>query len=139
MFTALLVIDILVSVALIGLILIQHGKGADVGAAFGSGASQTVFGSGGSASFLTRATAVLALIFFVTSLSLAYLTGQRPKAQSVLDSAAPATLPQMPVSGLPTTPISPDVPVSPSQDNTVVPKNIPAQAPSTNPIDVPAP
>ncbi|MEO5702530.1 MAG: preprotein translocase subunit SecG [Gammaproteobacteria bacterium] len=142
MFTALLIIDILVSIALIGLILMQHGKGADVGAAFGSGASQTVFGSGGSGSFLTRATAVLALMFFIISLSLAYLTGQRPKTQSVMDGAAPAqTLPQAPVTGLPTTPLAPDVP-APPLNSSVVPKDSSTQIPvepSGTPIDVPAP
>jgi preprotein translocase subunit SecG len=143
MFTVLMVIDVLVSIALIGLILIQHGKGADVGAAFGSGASQTVFGSGGSASFLTRATAILALIFFIVSLSLAYLTGQRPKAQSVMDGTVPTqTLPQTPSTGLPK-PASPtDVPVMPSSDITVSPKDtstpVPAESPG-NPIDVPVP
>ncbi len=144
MFTVLLVIDILVSIALIGLILIQHGKGADVGAAFGSGASQTVFGSGGSGSFLTRATSILALIFFVTSLSLAYLTGQRPKTESVMDRAAPAQpLPQIPLSGLPTPALPQDVPTVPAPNITVSPNETlppvpPAKAPS-NPVDVPAP
>ncbi len=93
MLTALLVIDVLACAGLIGLILLQHGKGADVGAAFGSGASQTVFGSQGSASFLTRATAVLAVAFFATSLGLAYLSGQHAKTKSVVERLAPATAP----------------------------------------------
>ncbi len=140
MITALLIIDVLVSISLIGLILIQHGKGADVGAAFGSGASQTVFGSGGSSSFLTRATAVLAVIFFVTSLSLAYFSGQRTQVQSVVDKAA---LPQAPDSGLPK---PADMPSAPPQNITITPKNAqentqvqaPAESPA-KPSDVPVP
>jgi len=69
--TLVLVVHVLVSLLLIGLILLQQGKGADAGAAFGSGASQTVFGSQGTGSFLSRTTAFLALVFFITSISLA--------------------------------------------------------------------
>lgn len=85
--------DVLVAISLVGLILIQQGKGADVGAAFGSGASQTVFGSQGSASFLTRTTAVLAALFFGISLALAYLSGQHAEKKSVTDIIAPMTAP----------------------------------------------
>lgn len=87
MFTVLVVVQVLVSVSLIGLILIQHGKGADAGAAFGSGASGTVFGSRGSANFLSRATGVLATLFFLTSLSLAYVVHGQKKTTSVVDTA----------------------------------------------------
>lgn len=69
--SAVLVLHVLVAVAMIALILLQQGKGAEMGASFGAGASQTVFGAAGSAGFLTKATAVLAAIFFVTSLGLA--------------------------------------------------------------------
>jgi len=86
-FDILVVFHVFISLALIGLILIQHGKGADAGAAFGSGASATVFGSQGSGSFLTRTTAVLATLFFVTSLTLAYFTIQRIEPKSVLESS----------------------------------------------------
>ncbi len=89
MYTVVFFLFILVCVALIGLVLIQHGKGAEVGAAFGSGASQTMFGSRGSASFLTRATAVLATLFFVLSLLLAYLSTQTIDRASVTETAAP--------------------------------------------------
>lgn len=82
-------IHVLLTIGLIGLILLQRGKGADIGAAFGSGASSTVFGSQGSASFLTRTTAVLATLFFVMSLTLAYLSGQRVEQQSVTEFGAP--------------------------------------------------
>lgn len=74
--TLLFVLQVLVAVALIGLILIQHGKGADAGAAFGSGSSSTVFGSQGSASFLTKFTAMLAIVFLGNSLLLGYLASQ---------------------------------------------------------------
>ena len=74
--TLLFVLQVLVAVALIGFILIQHGKGADAGAAFGSGSSSTVFGSQGSSGFLTKVTTVLAIIFLSNSLFLAYLATQ---------------------------------------------------------------
>jgi preprotein translocase subunit SecG len=80
------IVHILVAVGLIGLILIQHGKGADAGAAFGSGASATVFGSQGSASFLTRTTAVLATAFFISCLVLAYFSSQVKQVDSVMET-----------------------------------------------------
>lgn len=86
LYSILVSIDVLLAIGIIGLILIQHGKGADVGAAFGSGASGTVFGSQGSASFLTRLTAILATLFFINSLALAYLASNRPVAESVIDT-----------------------------------------------------
>jgi preprotein translocase subunit SecG len=92
MYTLIVVTHVLVSVALIGLILIQHGKGADAGAAFGSGASGTVFGSRGSANFLSRATAWLAAAFFGLSLMLAYIVHGRVSGHSVVD-AIPTTAP----------------------------------------------
>ena len=83
----------MVAIALVALVLLQHGKGADAGAAFGSGASQTVFGSQGSGSFLTRATAILATVFFVTSLILAYLSvGQATSSNSVTQGSADARI-----------------------------------------------
>ncbi len=83
--TAITVIHVILTGALIGLVLIQRGKGADVGAAFGSGASNTMFGSQGSASFLTRTTAAVATLFFVTSLTLAYMSAQRDDRRSVTE------------------------------------------------------
>lgn len=106
MLTALLVIDVLACAGLISLILLQHGKGADVGAAFGSGASQTVFGSQGSASFLTRTTAVLALVFFAASLGLAYLSGQHAKTTGAVERLAPVSTP----AGIPTPATQTDLP-----------------------------
>ncbi|WP_029652315.1 preprotein translocase subunit SecG [Marinobacter daepoensis] len=75
--TLVVVVHVVIAVALVGLVLIQQGKGADAGAAFGGGASQTVFGSQGSGSFLTRMTTFMAVIFFVTSFSLAIFAKQR--------------------------------------------------------------
>jgi len=100
MHTVILVIHILIAASLIGLVLLQRGKGAEVGAAFGSGASSTVFGARGSASFLTRATAVLAALFFITSLSLAFTASQKKEVKSVTELAAPppASQPVVPVS-----------------------------------------
>ncbi len=102
MYTIVFFIFLVVCVALVVLVLLQHGKGAEVGAAFGSGASQTMFGSRGSASFLTRATAILATLFFVLSLLLAYLSAQNIEQASVVetggapaleDGAAPSDVP----------------------------------------------
>jgi preprotein translocase subunit SecG len=89
LFTITLTVHIIVGLGIIGLVLLQHGKGADMGAAFGSGASGSLFGATGSANFLSRSTAVLATIFFLTSLSLTYLVSQRPAAApsgSVVDT-----------------------------------------------------
>jgi len=103
-----LVVHIVISLLLVGLILIQHGKGADAGAAFGGGggggASSSLFGSQGSASFLSRSSAILATVFFITSLTLAYLAGNADRVQSVTDSVvveqpaeeSPADLPDFP-------------------------------------------
>lgn len=79
------IFHVLICVSLIGFVLIQHGKGADAGAAFGSGASSTVFGSQGSGSFLTRTTAILATLFFITSLTLGYFIGKPTEIKSVVE------------------------------------------------------
>mgnify|MGYP002621188770 CR=1 FL=1 len=81
----LLVFHVLIAVAMVALILLQQGKGADAGAAFGGGASGTVFGSQGSGTFLSRATGILAALFFVSSLGLAYLANEGAQATSVVD------------------------------------------------------
>ncbi|QDF96608.1 preprotein translocase subunit SecG [Azoarcus sp. DD4] len=88
LFSVVLVVHVVVGLGVIGLVLVQHGKGADMGAAFGSGASGSLFGSSGSANFLSRTTAVLATVFFVTSLSLSYLASNKPAApSSVMEGA----------------------------------------------------
>jgi len=79
MYEILLVLYLLISLGLIGLVLIQHGKGAGMGASFGAGASNTVFGAAGSGNFLTRTTAILATVFFVISLVLGAMTNQKLK------------------------------------------------------------
>lgn len=87
--TVILTVQMLSALAMIGLILVQHGKGADMGAAFGSGGSGSLFGATGSANFLSRTTAVLATVFFVCTLALAYFGNVRPASSgSVLEGAA---------------------------------------------------
>jgi preprotein translocase subunit SecG len=89
--TILTVVHLFLALGLVGLVLIQHGKGADAGAAFGSGASATVFGARGSGNFLSRTTAVLATVFFLTSMALAYFASQVGEPEGLMDEAeAPA-------------------------------------------------
>lgn len=94
-----LVVQLLAALAMIGLVLVQHGKGADMGASFGSGASGSLFGATGSANFLSRSTAICAAIFFVCTLALAYMSNSgamrgAASGGSVLDRAAvPASAP----------------------------------------------
>ncbi|MDB5872890.1 MAG: putative preprotein translocase, subunit SecG [Ramlibacter sp.] len=94
--TVVLAVQMLTALGMIGIILIKHGKGADMGAAFGSGSSGILFGASGSANFLSRTTAVLAAVFFACTLMLAYFGNLRPvESGSVLDQAvtAPAAAP----------------------------------------------
>jgi len=120
----LLTIHILVAVALVALVLLQHGKGADMGAAFGAGASGTVFGSRGSASFLTRLTAALAAIFFGISLTLAYLGTQVVDRSSVVERMQPEQTGEFQPAPEPVVPVVPEVPQAPPGE--------------TQPADVPA-
>ena len=100
----LLSVHILIGLGVIGLVLIQHGKGADMGAAFGSGASGSLFGASGSANFMSRTTGVLAAMFFMTSLALSYIASSKPRASgSVMDSAV--TQPAAPVPAAPEAPM----------------------------------
>ena len=100
-----LTVHVIAGLSVIGLVLLQHGKGADMGAAFGSGASGSLFGATGSANFLSRATAVLAAVFFLTSLGLSYIATSRPRVSgSVMDSAPVPTTPAVPAQ----TPAVPD-------------------------------
>ena len=94
---------VLVALVIIGLVLLQHGKGADMGSGFGGGSSGSLFGATGSANFLSRATAVLATVFFLTSLGLAYLATNKPKSSGgVLDAAKQETsAPAVPAAGKP--------------------------------------
>ena len=116
MMMVLLVVHVVICLALVGLVLIQQGQGADAGAAFGSGSSQTVFGSRGAGSFLTRLTGWLATALFLTSLVLAYLGAHASGPASVTDKLAPAPVSQ------PAVPAAP----APAGEGTA-----PAQAPAT--------
>lgn len=112
LYNVLLIIQIIVALSIIGLVLIQHGKGADAGAAFGGGASGTVFGSKGSGSFLTRMTGILAAVFFANSLMLAWLVAHPdsnggksiiPTAITTTDApATPSLSAEVPAADVPT-------------------------------------
>ena len=108
--TILVIVHLVVAVSLVSIVLLQQGKGADMGAAFGSGASQTVFGASGSGSFLTRTTAILGTVFFLSSLSLAYFSGKANTSESVIDTTG----------GL-----APAAVVAPAGDAPVVPEELP--------------
>jgi len=129
--TILTIVQVFLSIALIALVLIQHGRGADAGAAFGSGASATVFGSRGSSSFLSRATGILAALFFLTSMALAYYAAQGGKPAGLMDAAdgmkvkVPAVETSIPVP-----------PVVPSQGSGEVPM-VPGVASQSSDSDVP--
>jgi preprotein translocase subunit SecG len=115
--TVTIVFHVLIAAAIVALVLLQRGKGADAGAGFGAGASGTVFGARGSASFLSRMTATLAALFFATSLTLAYLGGKKPEApKSVIDRVG--------------------VPVAPIQELPPAPTTEPA--PTDQPVEAPA-
>ncbi|MGZ8257477.1 MAG: preprotein translocase subunit SecG [Gallionella sp.] len=96
------VVHVITAIVLIGLVLVQHGKGADMGAAFGTGSAGGLFGSSGSANFLSRSTAVAAAVFFMTSLSLTYLYSHPASGQGVMEKlTAPA------VQAVPVVPVAP--------------------------------
>lgn len=109
MYTLVVVLHVIVSIALILIILLQTGKGSDIGAVFGGGSSQTLFGSSGPTSFLGKLTAGAAVVFMLTSLFLAYFAGGRP-ASSIMKGAASA--PSMPGPLKPGAPAMPAVPGS---------------------------
>ncbi len=115
--TLILILHVLVSIALIVLVLLQQGKGADAGAAFGSGASATVFGARGSTSFLSRMTAILAAVFFATSLSLAYFSGRTAVHTSVTQISTPEPSAPAPTAGKTTAP--------PAAGKTAAPTDLP--------------
>src|SRR5688572_10187603 len=124
-------IQMLSALAMIGLILIQHGKGADMGAAFGSGSAGSLFGASGSANFLSRTTAVLAAVFFICTLGLAYLSHSGPASGgggSLLERAATQA------------PAAPAVPAAPAGSASEIPAaGAPAPAPATGTPATPAP
>ena len=122
--TLAVVFHVLFAAAIVGLVLLQRGKGADAGAGFGAGASGTVFGARGSASFLSRTTAVLATLFVLSSLGLSYMFSQQKAPTSVMDTLpaeAPAPLQTEAATQLP-----------------MLPESQPAPAPATEPSPAPA-
>ena len=150
--TVLVVVHILLAVSIISLVLLQHGKGADAGAAFGAGAaggvSGSVFGAKGSANFLSRTTAILATLFFVTSLSMGYLSQGGKEQKSLLEQSKPETSTTVneipappedvnkPQSDVPVTPTDKPVsgtaqPKSEAGNTTDVPSAPPQEAPAT--------
>ena len=114
----------LAALAIIGLVLLQHGKGADMGAAFGGGASGSLFGSTGSANFLSRTTALLATIFFVTSLALTWFSAHMTEAKGVM-GAQPAVPLTAPSTTAPTTTVPVPEPEKPAADADSKAKDIP--------------
>jgi preprotein translocase subunit SecG len=110
-------LQIIAAIGMIGLVLVQHGKGADMGASFGSGASGSLFGASGSANFLSRSTSFCAAVFFACTLALAYFgtsgANARPEGTSVLERAGAASAPASGVAQIPTAPTTAAVPVAP--------------------------
>ena len=117
--TVVIVVHLLGALGVVGFVLIQQGKGADAGASFGAGASATVFGSQGSATFLSRATAILAAIFFITSLGLAFFAKQKS------DNLTQAGLPDPAVLEVQQKPVVEDVPVLQEQGSAVEKADVP--------------
>ena len=129
--TLVLVIHVLAAIAIIGLVLLQHGKGADAGAAFGSGASGSVFGASGSANFLSRATAIAAAVFFLTSLGLTYLSASRGDNRGVMANPPAQEEKSLPSQIPPTAPAAPAAPSGPAA------KSAPGGAAGSKAPDVP--
>jgi preprotein translocase subunit SecG len=120
MLTLILVVQMLSALAMIGLILIQHGKGADMGAAFGSSGSGSLFGATGGANFMSRTTAVLAFVFFACTLSLAYFGNLTPTSSGSVLEGATVNAPAAPVDASPAAQIPGNTPV-PAVDKSVPP------------------
>jgi preprotein translocase subunit SecG len=123
--TLLLVVHVLVAVAICGFVLLQHGKGADMGAAFGSGSSGSVFGSAGSANFLSRSTAVLATVFFLSSLALTWYGAANNAPKGVMQEGV--------MSKLPVPAKSTDIPTAPTGLSGAIPTTDPAKSAPVGP------
>jgi preprotein translocase subunit SecG len=123
LFNLIVVVQVVSALAIIGLVLVQHGKGADMGAAFGSGASGSLFGASGSSNFLSKSTAVAAAVFFASTLALAYFGSNRPHASVRGGVMENVTIPAQKAPALPANPAD------------AVPGAAPAAAPG-NPADV---
>ena len=130
--TLAVVFHVLLAFGIVGLVLLQRGKGADAGAGFGAGASGTVFGARGSANFLSRTTAVLATLFFVSSLGLSYLFSKGPVETSVMDRVATEQPAPAPTANIPAPAVDGSAPVVPATSTA------PAPAPESAPADAPA-
>lgn len=129
--TAILAVQMLSALGMIGLILVQHGKGADMGAAFGSGGSGSLFGASGSANFLSRTTGVLAALFFACTLMLAYFGNAQPRNRSSVLEGAAATVPAVPASGAAQIPGA----STPAPANVAVP--VPSAVPASGAAQIP--
>ena len=149
LFNLIVVLQVVSALAIIGLVLVQHGKGADMGAAFGSGASGSLFGASGSSNFLSKSTAVAAAIFFASTLGLAYFGTSRPhasvgggvmehvtvpanKVPASAGDAVPTTAPA-PAPAAPAPAAAQDVPAAPTAGVPAAPAAAPAQAPAPAP------
>jgi preprotein translocase subunit SecG len=119
----LIVTHVLVALAIIGLVLLQHGKGADMGSGFGGGASGSLFGATGSANFLSRTTAVLATIFFLLSLALAYVATKKPvEGGGVMDAVRQQSSPATPAKPEPKAAAPAEAPKPPAPQEKQVPQ-----------------
>jgi preprotein translocase subunit SecG len=118
LFNLIVVVQVVSALAIIGLVLMQHGKGADMGAAFGSGASGSLFGATGSSNFMSKSTAVAAAIFFASTLGLAYYSSERPTAVGggVMERAPVTTPANRAGSAVPATTTTPAAPAAPVND-----------------------
>ena len=124
--TFLLAVHLIVAVTICGLVLLQHGKGADMGAAFGSGSSGSLFGAAGSANFLSRTTAILAAAFFLSSLGLTYLGTLHTKPKDVMQQGVMGNVPAAPGGEAPKAPTPVPAPVAPAGG--AAPGGVPSKA-----------
>lgn len=136
LFNLVIVVQVISALVIIGLVLLQHGKGADMGAAFGSGASGSLFGASGSSNFLSKSTAVAAAVFFASTLALAYMGNTRTVSTSggVMERMSNSPANGVPTATTPAAPVS-DVPGAPAADVPAAPATAPATAPAA---EVPA-
>jgi len=125
----LVAVHVLVAAALVGLVLLQHGKGADMGAAFGSGSSGSLFGAAGSANFLSRTTAILATVFFLSSLGLTYFGATRTGPTDIMKQGLPQTAPASAAKESKAADVpqgsAPAIPAAPPKDGDSKPSDIP--------------
>ena len=121
--SVLLVVHVIIALAICGLVLLQHGKGADMGAAFGSGSSGSLFGAAGSANFLSRSTAILAAVFFMSSVGLTWFASTRGKPGGLMEKAAiEKTVPAPKAGEAPVLPAAPKADTAPASKAADVPK-----------------